>query len=215
MTVRGVILDLDGTLVDSWSVHARCLRAACQDVGLPPPSAARILTRSAATDLGTLARLVGEPLADRAMAAYNAHFPLALAEAPAPPRPGAAEAVRALTALGLALGVCTGRSRTSAALLLAAAGLDVPLLVAREDVAEPKPAAEGLHRARGLLGLSVAEVVFAGDTAHDVRQGEAAGITTYLVGGAPGAALASLAELPALLATARVISRAPVAGRER
>lgn len=210
MTVRGVILDLDGTLVDSRDVHVRCLRAACQDLGLPRPSAALIATRSAATDLATLARLVGEPLAERAMAAYNAHFPLALAAAPAPPRPGAAEAIEELAALGLALGVCTGRSRAAAALLLTAAGLDVPLLVAREDVDQPKPAPDGLHRARGLLGLSAAEVVFAGDTAHDVRQGEAAGITTYLVGGAKGAALASLAELPALLTA----SPLPAAGSE-
>lgn len=213
MTVRGVILDLDGTLVDSRAVHVRCLRVACQDVGLPPPSAARIATRSAATDLATLARLVGEPLAERAMAAYNAHFPHALTAAPAPPRPGAAEAIDALTALDLALGVCTGRSRVTAARLLTAAGLDIPLLVAREDVDEPKPAPEGLHRARGLLGLPAAEVVFAGDTAHDVRQGEAAGITTYLVGGAPGAGLASLAELPALVAAAA--GCAPGGGSER
>ncbi|MEE1822820.1 HAD family hydrolase [Streptomyces sp. BE20] len=204
--VRGVVFDLDGTLADSWSLHLRCLRRSVAAVGSDRPSGARLAAAQRPTDLETLAALVPAELLAGAARAYDLALreELAGATSPVPPMPGARELVGLLRAEGLVLGICTGRSRAHARLLLDACGLPLDLTVAREDAARPKPAADGLLLALRRLGLAPEEAVYVGDSPADARQGAAAGVAATFVLGPPGPGrITALNDLPAALREAR------------
>ncbi|WP_158841304.1 HAD family hydrolase [Saccharothrix deserti] len=178
---RGVVFDLDGTLVDSWHLHLACLRDAAAAVGGRPPSAARLLTAQRPTDAGTVRALVGADHLEPALRAYQEAFAARIAERPAVAVPGAVALVHTLRERQVPLAVCTGRGRQEALLLLAAAGLPRLPLVAREDCTEPKPAPEGLLLAIHAVGLQVRQSLYVGDSPADVAQGEAAGVATVLL----------------------------------
>jgi HAD superfamily hydrolase (TIGR01509 family) len=202
--IRGVVFDLDGTLVDSWRPHAAALRRAAAAAGRPPASAAVLLAAQRATDRATVRALTGPDAFEAGWRAYRDGFAEEVEAAGDPAADGLHEVVRRLRSTGLMLGICTGRSRREAARLLAAAGTDIPLTVAREDTREPKPHPAGLRLALRRLGLPVADAVYVGDTTADAAQGTAVGVRTVLVGSrgerAPGVTrLDRLLDLPAHL----------------
>jgi HAD superfamily hydrolase (TIGR01509 family) len=179
--IRGVIFDLDGTLVDSWTVHRRCLRYAAEATGAGILSAAKIATAQRATDVETLRSLVGPERLDSARHAYRRELQRSLRRDAALAMPGAEATLHFLRRGGFTVGVCTGRSRDDAQALLDASGLRIDLTVAREDARHPKPAPDGLLTALSLLGLSAGEALYVGDSEPDALQGEAAGVRTLLV----------------------------------
>jgi len=77
------------------------------------------------------------------------------------------------------LGVFTRNSRPIAEFILKENGLEVDVLVARED-APPKPDPVGLLKICDLWGLSREEVIYIGDYLYDVEAGERAQIETWL-----------------------------------
>ncbi len=185
--VRGVVFDLDGTLVDSWSLHLAALRQAVTATRGTAPSAAGLAASQRATDFATVEALVGPAHAVDAWSVYRQALRDRLRTEGVSAMPQAVAAVRALRHARLSVGVCTGRSRAEAELLLDAAGIEIDLTVAREDAARPKPAADGLLRALETLGLLPLDALYVGDTPSDAEQGRAAGVTTFLVGAGPAA----------------------------
>jgi HAD superfamily hydrolase (TIGR01509 family) len=195
---------MDGTLIDSWATHQSCLRHAAFAAGLAAPSAARLAAAQRPTDVDTVRVLVGDDLFEQAMLAYRCALRVALAEAPPPEIPGARRTVELLRRDGLAVGVCTGRSRQDARALLDATRIDIDLTVAREDVARPKPWPDGLHRSLRLLGLTAGEALFVGDSAADSLQGHAAGVRTLVLGSVgPATTATRLSRLADLLGELR------------
>jgi HAD superfamily hydrolase (TIGR01509 family) len=178
---NAVVFDLDGTLVDCADLHRHCLRQAVAAVGGPPPSAAGLAAAEQPTDLGTVRRLVGPDRVGTAYDAYRSAFAAGLAARAPVCLPAAGAALVAARRHGLPVGICTGRARLEAGQLLAAAGLDLDLTVAREDCRAPKPAPEGLLLAVRRLGRRPEEVVYVGDRPSDAAQGAAAGVTTLVL----------------------------------
>lgn len=204
MSVRAVLFDLDGTLVDTMVSIPRAYADTVRDRGGPALTRDEVV---AAWRLGptavVLGHLLGRPASGEDLAAFDGH--LRVAASTARPFPGVPAVLDELRAAGYRLGVFTGAGRRAATALLAGAGLDgyFPVVVCGEDAAHPKPAPDGLLLACRRLDVQVGQAAYVGDRPVDRRCAEAAGVLAVGAGwgGATGwpCLVPSPRELPAML----------------
>lgn len=198
-----VLLDMDGTLVDSDAAVERAWTswAAENDVD---PDAVLAIAHGSPGEL-TIRRLL-PGLDDRAVARSVARQ-LAkeyedLSDVVA--APGADALFAALQRLELPWAVVTSADLRLARARLGAAGIpDPPLLVTVDDVRAGKPDPEGYLLAADRLGVEPARCLVVEDAAPGVEAGRAAGAVVVGLRGVPAdVAVADLAELAALLLAA-------------
>jgi HAD superfamily hydrolase (TIGR01509 family) len=161
--VRGVVFDLDGTLV----VQELDFEAMRREIGLPPGTPL----------LEALERMDG-PARAAALAVLRRHE-LAAAET-ARLTPGVAAFLDLLAARGVRRAVLSRNMREAVEKVLSRCGVAFDLVLARED-APYKPSPEGLWQICAAWGLSPAEVLMVGDYLYDIQAGRAAGTRTALV----------------------------------
>lgn len=179
--IRGVILDVDGTLVDSNRLHAQAWFDAFGEAGL---NGGTVLDLQRLIGMGSdrlIPAAVGsagegpeaERLGERRAAIFRELYLPSLR-----PTPGAAALVEALRDRGLELAVASSARSDELRGLLEAAG--VPWLADRatsgDEVEESKPEPDVIEAALAELGLPAEEVVLIGDTPYDVEAGTRAGV---------------------------------------
>ena len=206
-----VLLDLDGTLVDSVEFILACARHAF--TGYP----GRVPTDA------EWSALIGMPLrqcvasfaepgdVDRLVARYREHQ-LAHHDDLTRAFEGVPDVLRRLHARGHPLALVTGKSTSLAQRSLAVVGLDrmIPVVVGADSCPGHKPDPEPVLLALSLLDYPAERAIFVGDSVHDMAAGRAAGVTTVaalwgastremLEPGAPDFWMESMAELPGLV----------------
>ncbi len=175
MTVRQLVWDMDGTLLDSSSVVPAAFAAAVAHLGGPAVTAGDVVASYArGTPEAILAHLMGRELTAGEADAYYRE----LAAVTVAAYPGVRDALRALQASGHPVAVFTGASTRAAAMLLASAGVSVDVLVGGDEAARPKPAPDGVLLAADRLGVPAADVAYIGDSPLDLRAAQAAGSTS-------------------------------------
>ncbi len=218
-SIRLVVLDWDGTLMDSIGTIVDCTLAAIGDV--PEAVAPPLATVRESIGLGLLTSMQrffpdGDlELFERVAEAYRRRWRSEFKDR-VDLLPGALEAVRALHEAGFFLGIATAKGRAGLERELCRSGL-APLFHATRtvDEAPSKPAPEMLLQLFDELGVGAAEAVMVGDTAWDLEMARNAGChgIGVLTGGhgreqlealSPLACLASVAELPAWLERGRL-----------
>lgn len=209
--VKGLFLDLDGTLADSMPVMRQVYfeflaRLGRQGSDAEFDSVVGITLLQTVKALKAAHGLDQEPL--DLLRFYNSLVD-AVYITHAAPTPGARELLMAARAAGVYSAVVTSAIRPVAAGWLAHNGLDalVAAIVAAEDVAYGKPDPEPYLKALGLAGVAAAAGLAVEDSSTGARAAIAAGIPTWIVGppelrptpwGAAGA-VARLDELVGLL----------------
>jgi pyrophosphatase PpaX len=177
---RTVLFDLDGTLIDSIRLILDSFHHTARAFGLPARSDADWL-RGVGTPLATQlsAWAVDAASLEAMVAAYRA-YNLEHHDGCVRAFPGVAEAVGALRAGGVRIGVVTSKGRSAALRGGRVAGIEgaVEAWVCAEDVANPKPHREPVDRALALLGAAPEATLFVGDSVHDMRAGLAAAVPT-------------------------------------
>jgi phosphoglycolate phosphatase len=227
LQARAVLIDLDGTLMDTAPDLAAAANAMRADFGLPPLPVARI-----AAFVGKGAEvLVHRALADdpagrasdadftRGRQAFYAHYH-AVNGRHALLFDGVPQALQLLHAAGLRLACVTNKPREFTLPLLAAMKVadDFSAVVAGDEVAEKKPHPALLLEACARLGVAPAQALMIGDSINDALAAHAAGMPVVLVrtgynegesvdtlAGRPGLA----AIVPGLLDAARVVLAQP------
>ncbi|HSD09516.1 MAG TPA: HAD family hydrolase [Candidatus Binatia bacterium] len=212
--LRGVLLDLDGTIADSieFFYGLACEMVAAANCAAPARSE---VLDAIANGLVPHERFLPPDFPDREAflgRLYRDHFPNWIRRYGTETEPlmGAVETVRVLERRGLRLALVTSSSGPLPFLDRWGIRASFAAIIGRDDVRRIKPDPEALLLALGRLGLDPSEVVNVGDTPLDVRAGLAAGVTTVgvLTGAgtehqlrAAGASqiLQSLAELPNFL----------------
>lgn len=191
-----VLLDMDGTLVDSDGAVVRAWLAWGReyDVAVDP---AALHGRPADASIRELL-----PHLDDAGVAAAAERELALQYedlSDVVATPGAAELLALLDAT-MPWAVVTSADRRLAAARLGAAGLAAPVLVTVEDVRRGKPDPEGYLLAARRLGVAPGRCLVVEDAEAGIAAGRAAGARVASLRGLPGdVPIADLHELAALL----------------
>lgn len=179
---KGVIFDIDGTLVDSNDAHARAWVKAFADEHITVPfDQVRPLIGMGSDQM--VPRLTDvqkdSPTFKRLGEAWKQHF-----QAEEMPhlkaQPGVRALIERLQERGLRLIVGTSADEALVADLLRVAGVDDLLTeyTTASDVESSKPEPDILQAAVTKLGLAPAEVLMVGDTPFDIESARKAGVAT-------------------------------------
>lgn len=176
--VRGVLFDLDGTLVDSRIDFAGMRRATMRlaaERGVDPAPLEGL-------DLLEMVARAAAAAPDPEEMRRAAEAALVAIEVAAGPgsreMPGAIELLEALQADGIRVGIVTRNCRQVVTEILARIPLPHGVLLTRDEVVRVKPDPEHLLRAAAALGVPPERCVIVGDHVMDVRAGRAAGMGT-------------------------------------
>jgi HAD superfamily hydrolase (TIGR01509 family) len=198
-TVRAVLLDMDGTLVDSDASVERAWTTWSAEHGLDP-AAVLAIAHGSPPDR-TVRRML--PALHEAGVAVSAQRQMDLQYddlADVVAAAGAPELLAALERTGLPWAVVTSADVRLAKARLGAAGIDPPLLVTVEDVQRGKPDPEGFRLAAARLGVAPAACLVVEDSEPGLAAGRAAGMRTAALRGLDGdLRLVDLAQLAHLL----------------
>jgi phosphoglycolate phosphatase len=214
-----ILIDVDGTLVDSVPDLAYCVDELMKALGRPPHGEAKVrnwvgngverLVRRALTG-----QLDGEPPEDDYARAYPIFIDLYAANTSRRSRlyPGIREGLDWLMAHGYPLGCVTNKAAQFTLPLLRDLGVRdcFGIVVAGDTLPVKKPDPAPLLHAARHFGIAPQEALMVGDSVSDVKAARAAGFQIVCMSygynhgidirtANPDAVLDSLAELPALL----------------
>jgi len=233
---RAILLDLDGTLVDTAPDLARCVNEMLAELGSPPCDTARVrewvgdgARRLIARAL--TGRMDGAPESARLDAALERFLALYERHTCEHSRvyPGVPETLRALREDGARLACVTNKPIVHSERLLGALNLLATFdrLVGGDSVARIKPDPMPLNHALAQLETSRDDAVMVGDSLNDVRAARAARLPVVCVtygynhgddigASAPDALIDAFTQLPAALRRLRAERRAAgAAGHNR
>ncbi|MFC7925532.1 HAD-IA family hydrolase [Microbacterium laevaniformans] len=188
-SASAVLLDMDGTLVDSHAVVERLWTQWSLDHGVDPAQTLAIIHGRQGQDSMALL-LPDRPhevnLAENAamLAAETAQTEGVVAI------PGAADLLAALAHEGVPYALVTSATTELATARMRAAGLPMPpVVIAAGDVSRSKPDPEGFLAGAAALGVDAARCIVVEDSANGIAAGLAAGMRVIGVG--PHAAAAA------------------------
>jgi HAD superfamily hydrolase (TIGR01509 family) len=174
VTRRALVVDLDGTVVDSHAYTFSAFRAALAPCGIVPEDA-DIHARFGPPERDILASFVGTAAVEAAYQRLQDFYTRNLHRVRAHPKvpPLLADLRRA----GIACALFTGRAAESTARILRAVQLTGAFdsVLAGDDGFAPKPAPDGVLELARRLGCSPQNVWVVGDSPLDVRAARAAG----------------------------------------
>ncbi|MFI4865990.1 MAG: phosphoglycolate phosphatase [Steroidobacterales bacterium] len=224
VTLRAVLFDLDGTLLDTVDAIAAALNLALAESLLAPLGVAQVrdmIGRGAPLLIERALAKLGAPMGEAAQAVllqrFLQHYECIEAGAGHSARvyPGVRDCLQQLHRQGLRLAVVTNKHKRLACGLLKRLALSewIEVLIGGDSCARRKPDPQPLQLACEALQVEPAEALMVGDSLNDVLAARAAGVSVVCVpygyneGHDPralacDALVETLAELPALLSAA-------------
>jgi phosphoglycolate phosphatase len=187
-SIRAVIFDLDGTLIDTAGEITAALNRALEEMGLAslPLHAVQALIGRGVRSLveRALEQVEGGALIqlDRAVERFEAHYAQTVGT-DARLFPGVMSGLRSFAEAGLAMSVVTNKPRLFTELLLERAEVAAffKAVVAGDDGIKRKPAADMLLAACERMGSRPGETLMLGDSDNDVVAARAAGCPVWCV----------------------------------
>jgi HAD superfamily hydrolase (TIGR01509 family) len=192
MPLKGIILDVDGTLVLSNDAHARAWVDAFAEHGYEVPfDRVRSLIGMGGDKLIPAVapglneeNEPGKAIAERRASIFSERYAASLE-----PAPGARALVERLRRDGLRVVIASSARSEELDTLLAAAGVAglIEDATTSSDAEESKPAPDIVDAALGKLGLPADEVVMLGDTPYDIESAAGCGVSVIALrcGGFP------------------------------
>lgn len=182
MSLKLVLFDCDGTLVDSGHAIVDCMTHAFEACGHAVPRRTDILHVIGLTLDHAIAE-IRPSLSKGDVADIEHHYKTIFrqqrlaGDLPEPLYPGAVDVVKQLNAAGFLLGVATGKSRRGLDAVLARHDLtdQFVTLQTADRVPAGKPAPDMVLQACGETGAEPVDVIVVGDTCYDMEMAQNAG----------------------------------------
>ncbi len=181
-SASAVLLDMDGTLVDSHAVVERLWTQWSLDHGVDPARTLSIIHGRQGQD--SMALLLPDRPHEVNLAENAALLALETAQTDGVVAiPGAAALLAALAAADLPYALVTSATTELATARMRAAGLPLPpVVIAAADVSRSKPDPEGFLAGAAALGVDAARCIVVEDSANGIAAGLAAGMRVIGVG---------------------------------
>lgn len=214
MTVRAVIFDLDGTLIDSASSLHRAAAQMMADLGHPVPDLETV-TGFVGNGVPKLVERcliwAGAPKSDAALGTFRAIYdadPVTGVEV----FDGVPALLSELAARGVLIGLCTNKPEAPTRTLLRSVPLGpFAAVVCGDTLPVRKPDPAPLLRVIADLGVPISDVIYVGDSDVDLRTARAAGVAYQHVAlGYENGTLEGLSETdrhPDIASLAQTLSR--------
>lgn len=174
MLITTVLFDLDGTLIDTFTLILEAFRRACQTVLRSDPSNEALFAHWGAPLRMRFASIAPDQV-DELVAAYTSIYD-ALQMQLASPFPGVLQMLESLKARGIRNGVVTSKRRRSTVRDLEVFNVagHIDVVVAAEDVVYPKPAPDAVEEALRQLRAQPTDAWMVGDWITDLQAARAA-----------------------------------------
>lgn len=173
--IKGVVFDLDGTLVDSLKTTFEAFNHGIVTLGGKTHTPQEIMKYFGPGEGQIFARILGEEHADRAYQLCREYLDQNLHNVPF--HDGVPEMLEAIKSAGLPVSIVTGRSwNTTEVILKHHRMLDrFVTVIANDHVGSPKPSPEGIALALTRMKLAAENSVYVGDSWVDTRAARLAG----------------------------------------
>ena len=183
MTLKALIFDVDGTLIDTNAAHVEAWRRAFQRLGFNVPSERIVPEIGKGGDKlvpSVLGRETDERVGDALRELQKEEFLPIAEQQHFPVFPGAEEIFAECRSRGIRTAVATSSNKKHLAATLASAGLDLYRLadavVTKSEDEASKPSPDLVVAAVEELGVRAAECGMAGDTVYDGQACLSAGV---------------------------------------
>ncbi len=187
--VKAVVIDLDGTLLDTVGDLASAANSMRSELGLAAldpkviktfvgKGIANLVSRTLTDGSGNL----GQAALNTAIALFERHYALCLTET-SRPYPGVEKGLQALRAKGLRLGCITNKAARFTQPLLASTGLDgyFEIVLSGDSLPRKKPDPLPLRHAARFFNVEPRQLLLVGDSVNDIQAARAAGCPVFVV----------------------------------
>lgn len=185
MPIRGVILDLDGTLIDSNEAHARAWVEAMAEFGFRPgvEMVRRLIGMGGKFLLPQATGVSAESEIGKEISALRRNIFLERYLPELRPFPKARELLLRMQAGGLKRVVASASKRDEVEAMLKQAGIDdlADGTTSASDVDDPKPESDVIEAALKKLALPPQEVLLLGDTPYDIEAAGKVGVGAVIL----------------------------------
>ncbi len=175
---KGILFDLDGTLIDTLQLIEECYRFTFhKKMGLDVP--VQKIMKHLGLPLKDICTIFAPDRVEEAISyyleAYNRHHDRLIKV-----YPGVWEVLDHIKDNGLKLGVVTSKNRTNTGKALKLFGVEqfLDVIVSSDDCRLHKPHPEPVLKALTFLQIDPGQVLLIGDSPYDIRAGKAAGVKT-------------------------------------
>lgn len=183
MTLKALIFDVDGTLIDTNAAHVEAWRRAFQGLGFDVPSERITPEIGKGGDKlvpSVLGRQADEQIGDALRELQKQEFLAIAQQQHFRVFPGAEEIFAECRSRGIRTAVATSSNKRHLAATLASAGLDLyrlaDVVVTKSEDEASKPSPDLVVAAVEELGLQAAECGMVGDTVYDGQACQSAGV---------------------------------------
>ncbi|WOJ95250.1 HAD-IA family hydrolase [Congregibacter variabilis] len=179
--LRGVIFDLDGTLIDTADDFIPVVQQLRAECGHPPMAAPRIRASVSNGSRALVALALDLSDKDPDFEVYRQRLLTLYSEVlgcHSALYPGVSALLKQLEDKGIAWGIATNKPREYTLPLLAKLGLTPASVVCPDDVTHAKPHPESLEKGCRELRCEISEAVYLGDHLRDIQAGQRAGMFT-------------------------------------